>query len=719
MDIKEQDKRIIKRINVLIKKDKDVTIVKKIEKKGNYYSGKIEVNYLNETLFFDLQIPHHYPLTHPNYDNISIIFRNVEYIGLNHINLDGSVCFHPDKDDDFDRKLLYELKCLKQWMRDYYLFNKEDDNYAYLIHTTESGRIDKLYFTNIHNNLKKHSFGVFNYSIFSDEKYGESKFPIKKLFRLGFDNDKTDNWSKSFKEELKNKTCKKGLYYFIEEEPIRKKLKGRKGIETWNELKEFLSDEFIEFLYKGLKGGFTKGFYNENYIFLIIGYKIPNDENYEEHWDLIRVSKRNIPIDYKRIPKQERDSSKKSFEYLIKKNKINWRTTENIDYKRFFGRGKLDDKITNSSILIIGCGALGSSLAETLVRGGARNIILEDFDTIKGGNLCRANYDLNDMIFPKTVSLSKRLKSISPFVNLITIGTKLNNIDLDKVKTVFNENVDIIFDCSTDPEVTFILDKINFKGDTFSLGITNNAKSFVSITGLDLSKKAKIIFDYIENEPPSYIEGTGCGYPTFEANYNDIITLLNTGIKVINDNYSKNKKNQTFIIKPDFEDELIIDIGEYEYYKCDYNHIAIHLSKSVLREIEEITSLHYPKEFGGIFIGFKSELGIIITDVLVPDKYINGRTVFVRHPGTLNERLEEIHKITNGEIQYLGEWHSHPDGPTYPSITDKDAMKEIAKDKKINEDNPLLMIAEVGQLPFGKDLYIYDNKRLRKYERQS
>ena len=89
--------------------------------------------------------------------------------------------------------------------------------------------------------------------------------------------------------------------------------------------------------------------------------------------------------------------------------------------------------------------------------------------------------------------------------------------------------------------MTYILDKINFKGDTFSLAITNNAKSFVSITGLDLSKKAKIIFNYVENEPPKFIEGTGCGYPTFEANYNDIITLLNTGLKVINDNFSKNK----------------------------------------------------------------------------------------------------------------------------------------------------------------------------------
>lgn len=716
MDNLEEEIKTIKRITVLVNKDKDVAIVGRIEKKENYFSGKIEVNYLNESLFFDLLIPHNYPLTHPNSDNISIIFRNENYIGLNHINLDGSVCFHPDKDDDFDRKLLYEIKCLKQWIREYYIFNKEDDNYAYLIHTTESGRVDKLYFTNTLNNFKKHNFGIFNYSIFSDEKYGDSKFPIKKLFRLGFDNDKTDNWSKTFAEELKGKTCKKGLYYFIEEEPLMKNINGRKGVENWNELKNYLSDEFIEHLYKGLKREFSNNYYYENSLYLLIGYKIPNDETYEEHWDLIRISKKSILIDCEKIPKSEQQNSKKRFKHSLKRSKINWATTENIDYNRFFGRGKLDDKIINSNILIIGCGALGSSLAEILVRGGAKNIVLEDFDSIKGGNLCRSNYNLNNMIYSKTSSLTKRLKSISPFVNINSIPIKLNNYDLNTIKDAFNKNVDIIFDCSTDTEVTFIIDKLNFIGKTFSLAITNNAKSFVSITGDNLTKQAKTIFDYVENEPPSYFEGTGCGYPTFEANYNDINALLNIGLKVINDNYSKDNVNETFIIRPDFEDELIIDIEEYEYYNRYDIDSSIHISKSVLQTIEEETTFHYPNEFGGVFIGYKSNENFIITNILIPDEYKNGKTIFVREPGTLNERLSEIYNRTNGKIQYLGEWHSHPDGPTNPSSTDINAMKEIANDKNINIDKPILMIAEVGKVSFDKDLYVYNNKKLKKYE---
>jgi len=43
-------------------------------------------------------------------------------------------------------------------------------------------------------------------------------------------------------------------------------------------------------------------------------------------------------------------------------------------------------------------------------------------------------------------------------------------------------------------------------------------------------------------------------------------------------------------------------------------------------------------------------------------------------------------------------------------------MEIIAKDKNINIDKPLLMIAEVDKVSFDKDLYLYDNKKLKKYE---
>ncbi|WP_430908046.1 ThiF family adenylyltransferase [Maribacter sp. 2-571] len=712
----KSDETKIKRIESLLKKDESLTLVENLKETELHFSGKIEIDYLGVCIVFDIHIPKVYPLTHPNSENISITFRNKTLIGLNHINLDGSVCFHPDKDDDFDRKLLYEIQCLKQWIRDYFVHNKEDDNYAYLIHNTEDNYINQLYFTNTKTNFKKDSYGTFSYSIFSDEKFGDQKLSVRKFFRLGIEDEQFDNWSDTFIKDLKKKKCRKGVYYFIEEEPLMKDNIGRKGIENWSELKDYFSEDFIEYLYTGLKRKFGANYYYDNDMFLLLGYKIPNTESYEEHWDIIRIPKKNIPIDSIKIHKSEQENSKKRFECTLKNYKIKWGSTENIDYKRFFGRGKLNKRITDSRILIIGCGALGSSLAEVLVRGGVKKIVLEDFDIIRGGNLCRANYDLDDMKFFKTDKLIKRLKSISPFVDLNVITVKLNKYEIKAVEKVLNENFDIIFDCSTDTEVTYIIDKLNFSGKTFSLAITNKAKSFVSITGNNLTKQAKIIFDFVENEPPTYIEGTGCGYPTFEANYNDINALLNVGLKVINDNYSKDKTHETLIIQPDFQDEFNIDIKEFEYYYRNDINSSIHISKSVLKVIEEVTRLHYPNEFGGVFTGYKSDEKFIITDILIPDAYENGRTVFIREPGTLNERLKLLHEISDGKIHYLGEWHSHPDGPASPSSTDNNAMKEISKDENIKIDKPLLMIVEVGQIAFDKELYIYDDKKLKKYE---
>src|SRR5690606_7625485 len=149
---------------------------------------------------------------------------------------------------------------------------------------------------------------------------------------------------------------------------------------------------------------------------------------------------------------------------------------------------------------LIGCGALGSTLAETLVRGGARNIVIEDFDNIEGGNLCRANYNLDDLIFPKTTALKNRLQTLSPFLNINYLSKKLSNYNGDVLKN----KVDIIFDCTADPEVAYILDKMDYKGHVFSFGISNKAKSLVSITGENFAKQSKVLFDLVESEPPNY-----------------------------------------------------------------------------------------------------------------------------------------------------------------------------------------------------------------------
>ena len=316
--------------------------------------------------------------------------------------------------------------------------------------------------------------------------------------------------------------CIRDRWCYIDGEPIQNIDRKRLLVSNWSELESYLSQDFLKLLYDILKQK-KNGFFFNDFLFFTLGYKIPTAENYETHWQLIKVHKNDIPVIGKKIS---------SGQYIGKCTSlaINWGLSKNTSYKRFFGRGKLSDKLTNSKVLIIGIGALGSSLAEILVRGGVKNIYIDDFDIVETGNLCRANYSLFNINFPKIDALSNRLLSLSPFVNIQVRQLKINSMSKEVLENELNKQFDFIFDCSTDPEVSYILDNINFTGEILSLGLTNNAKHLTCVVGNNIAHETAVLYDCLENEPASFFEGTGCGYPTFNANFNDINTVLNLSL---------------------------------------------------------------------------------------------------------------------------------------------------------------------------------------------
>ena len=68
-------------------------------------------------------------------------------------------------------------------------------------------------------------------------------------------------------------------------------------------------------------------------------------------------------------------------------------------------------------IHIIGCGAVGSLLAETLVRMGFVNITLYDFDVVCSHNIANQLYVENDIGKLKVDALAERLLAINPDLN--------------------------------------------------------------------------------------------------------------------------------------------------------------------------------------------------------------------------------------------------------------------------------------------------------------
>lgn len=67
-----------------------------------------------------------------------------------------------------------------------------------------------------------------------------------------------------------------------------------------------------------------------------------------------------------------------------------------------------------SRVHIIGCGAIGSTVAENLVRFGIKNITLWDFDYVEPHNIANQIYRQTDIGKPKVEALAGYLSEINP-----------------------------------------------------------------------------------------------------------------------------------------------------------------------------------------------------------------------------------------------------------------------------------------------------------------
>ena len=100
----------------------------------------------------------------------------------------------------------------------------------------------------------------------------------------------------------------------------------------------------------------------------------------------------------------------------------------------------------STRILLIGCGGVGSILAEILVRGGFSNIELIDFDIVDKTNLQRQNFSQKDIGESKVEALKSYLVSINPLANIKIHGEKFTS-------NYFSQNTfSIIFDATDNIE---------------------------------------------------------------------------------------------------------------------------------------------------------------------------------------------------------------------------------------------------------------------------
>lgn len=80
-------------------------------------------------------------------------------------------------------------------------------------------------------------------------------------------------------------------------------------------------------------------------------------------------------------------------------------------------------KLQTKTVMVVGCGAVGSFAIEALSRSGVGNIILVDFDVVEQSNINRQLFALHSTIGrPKVDVAAARIADISPDINVQTFN---------------------------------------------------------------------------------------------------------------------------------------------------------------------------------------------------------------------------------------------------------------------------------------------------------
>lgn len=81
------------------------------------------------------------------------------------------------------------------------------------------------------------------------------------------------------------------------------------------------------------------------------------------------------------------------------------------------------EKLQKSTVMVVGCGAVGSFVIEALARSGIGNLIIVDFDKIEESNINRQLFALSTNVGePKVTVAAARIAEISPDINVTALN---------------------------------------------------------------------------------------------------------------------------------------------------------------------------------------------------------------------------------------------------------------------------------------------------------
>ena len=282
---------------------------------------------------------------------------------------------------------------------------------------------------------------------------------------------------------------------------------------------------------------------------LLIGFPIPEKVGApftEIHWQPLLFQNLKGFRSQKQKPRLKGSARKprqiwqrlKENGYFSPSQQLPWGQVENVARDRLYARGAYPSKVQATPIVVFGCGALGSSIAELLTRGGVHQMSLVDSDVIKFGNLCRHTLDGSSVGRNKAEALAETLLRANPLSKIKGYPTKIPlHSRSDKAVHQVLTDAEVFIDCTTSEAAFQWLNQyamqhgkrlislfFNFHAEMLTLCISGKCVPCLDIfKDLNYAVQQQYtpldpgVYLYQPSKDEQIIEGAGCWHPSFPA----------------------------------------------------------------------------------------------------------------------------------------------------------------------------------------------------------
>ena len=356
---------------------------------------------------------------------------------------------------------------------------------------------------------------------------------------------------------------------------------------------------------------------------------------------------------------------------------------------------------TTLSITAIGAGTLGSKVIELAARCGFGRWRLIDRDIFLPHNAVRH-------VLGEDWSGKSKAFALRYFVNTLVPGEPVSQdlvVDVkepSKLEEAFNEalsGIDLILDMSASVAVARQLNEHPSDRRRASLFLSPSGNDVVlllescdrtvSLWDLEADYYRALVIEpsldgHLSDKDGRVRYGNGCRDLTSRISADQVSTLSGIALRQIIRRV-KDENASAAIWRSDLQTGKVdaIELKTSLGLAITLKDWRIRWSSGLIESLVQQRIDNLPNETGGVLLGivdFEHRVIVAAADIPAPEDSKKRPHFFERGVTGVSARLKDVEECSAGQLRYIGEWHSHPDGTeAYPSTEDEQVFGRLSK----------------------------------------